>query len=84
MEHVQQRVRALRVPSDYVRILDGITPQMGESLLIHVVISVSRGDGHTLKWSFLDLTPQGRTSPPPGGEGVLAAIPQKGCSISMV
>ena len=84
MEHVQQRVRALRVPSDYVRILDGITPQMGESLLIHVVISVSRGDGHTLKWSLLDLTPQGRTSPPQGGKGILAAIPQKGCSISMV
>ena len=70
MEHVQQRVRALRVPSDYVRILDVITPQLGESLLIHVVISV-RG-------SLLDLTP------PPRGKEILAVITQKGCSISMV
>jgi len=51
---------------------------MGESLLIHVVISVSRGDGHTLKWSLLDLTPQGRTSPPQGGERDPGRNPPKG------
>ena len=78
MEHAQQRVRALNVPSDYVRILDGITPQMGESLLIHVIISVSREDGHTFKWGLLDLTPQGRTSPSVGVERELGRDAPKG------
>jgi len=60
-EQLHQRVRALKIPSDYIRITDGITPYNGESLLIHIIVSACREDGHVLKWCLLDLTPQGQT-----------------------
>ena len=61
MEHMHQCLRALKIPSDYMRIVDGITPTNGESLLIHVFVSISRDEKHPLKWCLLDMTPQGRT-----------------------
>ena len=41
-EQIHQPLRALRLPSDYVRIIDGITPLIGESLLIHIVVIMVR------------------------------------------
>ena len=54
-------VRALQIPSDFVRVIDGITPCLGESFLIHVLITVGR-DG-AIRWHLLDLTPQGLIVP---------------------
>ena len=73
VHHLHVRLRALGIPSDYVRVIDGITPSVGESLLIHVLVTIDRGEYHSLKWSLLDLTPQGKTgqSPPRPLEPVL-------------
>ena len=46
------------VPSDYVRIIDGFAPRIGESLLIHVIVSLGAPEAFPLKWVLLDLTPQ--------------------------
>ena len=46
------------VPSDYVRIIDGFTPRIGENLLIHVIVSLGAPEAFPLKWVLLDLTPQ--------------------------
>ena len=45
------------VPSD-VRIIDGFTPRIGESLLIHVIVSLGAPEAFPLKWVLVDLTPQ--------------------------
>ena len=44
MKHLHVRLRALGIPSDYVRIIDGITPMIGESLLIHICVTVDRDE----------------------------------------
>jgi len=57
--HLHASLRALRVPSDFARCIDGLTPQLGESLLIHIVLSLGADDRFPLKWTLLDVTPQG-------------------------
>ena len=61
MWELQRNLRALRMPSDFARTIDGITVSIGESLLIHVVIAMGR-DG-VVRWHLLDLTPQGVMAP---------------------
>ena len=58
LAHLQTQVRALRIPSDYARSIDGFTPRMGESLLIHVILSLGAAETFPFKWVLLDLTPQ--------------------------
>ena len=62
MKFLHVKLRALGIPSDYVRIIDGITPAVGESLLIHVCVTISKDEYHALNWCLLDLTPQGQAS----------------------
>jgi hypothetical protein len=57
MSDLQSSLKALRVPSDYARVIDGLTTSGGETLLIHVVLAASR-DG-VVRWHLLDLTPIG-------------------------
>ena len=51
-------LRALGISSDFARIIDGITTQCGETLLVHVPSFTTRS-GSTC-WRLLDLTPQVR------------------------
>ena len=55
---IHTTIRALRLPSDYARIIDGLTLQSGESLLIHLIAFVTR-EG-CVQVTLLDLIPQGR------------------------
>ena len=51
------KLRALGRPSDYARVIDGLTLHSGESLLIHLVVTFAR-DGRVIV-TLLDLAPQG-------------------------
>ena len=62
VENLHQCLPALKIPSDYARILDGITCTIGESFLIHVVVFLDWSTTVSLKWMLLDLTSQGKTS----------------------
>jgi hypothetical protein len=64
LAHLQCDVRALKIPSDYVRCIDGFTPHIGESLLIHVILSLGPPEPFPLKWVVLDLTPQSLQAAP--------------------
>ena len=42
MWELQRNLRALKIPSDFARTIDGITVSIGESLLIHILIAMGR------------------------------------------
>ena len=61
MWELHRNLKALKIPSDFARTIDGITVSIGESLLIHIIIAMGR-DG-VVRWHLLDLTPQGVIAP---------------------
>jgi len=61
MCELQCLLPALQIPSDFARVIDGITVSIGEGLLIHILIAMGR-DG-VMRWHLLDLTPQGVMAP---------------------
>ena len=55
MNELHSRLKSLRLPSDFVRTIDGITTVSGETLQVHIVLAVST-DGN-LRWHLLDMAP---------------------------
>ena len=68
---LQAQLKALQIPSYFVRITDGLTISAGESLLVHVIVALGRD--RAMRWHLLDLTPVGQHTATAAGAAAAGA-----------